>query len=66
LIGADPVLAIGVISAGVQVHHFFVDGVIWKLRNKTTASPLMLSFRDLFDRPGHAVGPIPAVAGGAP
>jgi hypothetical protein len=28
-IGADPVLAIGVVSAGVQVHHFFVDGVIW-------------------------------------
>jgi hypothetical protein len=66
LIGADPVLAIGVISAGVQVHHFFVDGVIWKLRNKTTASPLMMSFRDLFDRPGRAVEPIPLVAGGTP
>jgi hypothetical protein len=22
-----------VVMAGVQIHHFFVDGVIWKIRN---------------------------------
>jgi hypothetical protein len=65
-LGADPVLAIGVVSAGVQVHHFFVDGVIWKLKNRTTSSPLMMSFRDLVDRPRHAVEPIPLVVGGTP
>jgi hypothetical protein len=32
---------IGVFIAGVQIHHFFVDGVIWKLRNKFVSSPLM-------------------------
>jgi hypothetical protein len=48
------------------VHHFFVDGVIWKLKNRTTSSPLMMSFRDLVDRPRHAVEPIPLVVGGTP
>ncbi len=31
----------GVTLAGVQVHHFFVDGVIWKLRDKNNGTPLM-------------------------
>jgi hypothetical protein len=29
-----------IISIGVQVHHFFVDGVIWKLRNPNALSAL--------------------------
>ncbi len=36
-------LATGVLIAGVQIHHFIVDGVIWKLRNPKVASPLMAS-----------------------
>lgn len=38
---------LGIIGAGVQVHHFFVDGVIWKLKKKTIASPLMVNLDDM-------------------
>ena len=37
-------LATAVLIAGVQVHHFFVDGVIWKLRNPRVANPLTVSW----------------------
>jgi hypothetical protein len=40
-------LATGVIIAGVQIHHFFVDGVIWKLRNPRVSSPLLVHVGDL-------------------
>jgi hypothetical protein len=33
--------------AVVQIHHFFVDGVIWKLKRKTVSSPLMVNLGDL-------------------
>ncbi|HYE99333.1 MAG TPA: hypothetical protein VEJ18_10500, partial [Planctomycetota bacterium] len=36
-----------VVIAAVQIHHFFVDGVIWKLRNPRVASPLLVSLHDL-------------------
>jgi hypothetical protein len=36
----------GVVIAAVNIHHFFVDGVIWKLRNVRDASPLMMSAAD--------------------
>jgi hypothetical protein len=39
-------LATGILIAGVQIHHFIVDGVIWKLRNPQVASPLMASWAD--------------------
>ncbi|MCB0404380.1 MAG: hypothetical protein KDD51_06310 [Bdellovibrionales bacterium] len=39
--------ATGVAIVGVQVHHFFVDGVIWKLRNPAVSAPLMGNFADL-------------------
>lgn len=42
---------LGIIVAGVQVHHFFVDGVIWKLKKKTVASPLMVNLDDLIHPP---------------
>lgn len=35
------VFVTGIILAGVQIHHFFVDGVIWKLKRNTVASALM-------------------------
>lgn len=41
----------GVIIAGVQIHHFFVDGVIWKLKRKTVSSPLMVNITDLLGAP---------------
>lgn len=36
-----------IIITGVQLHHFFVDGVIWKLRSDTVSSPLSLHVPDL-------------------
>lgn len=39
-VGAHPLLVGPVAIAGVQIHHFFVDGVIWKLRNPRVRSPL--------------------------
>lgn len=41
------IFVLGIIGAGVQVHHFFVDGVIWKLKKKTVSSPLMVNLDDL-------------------
>jgi hypothetical protein len=43
--------ATGVVITGVQIHHFFVDGVIWKLKNKAVASPLMVNLADLVRAP---------------
>jgi hypothetical protein len=37
----------GVIVTAIQIHHFFADGVIWKLKRKTVASPLMINLDDL-------------------
>jgi hypothetical protein len=37
----------GVLVAAVNIHHFFVDGVIWKIRNPLVASPLMMNIADL-------------------
>jgi len=37
----QPLLAAGVITTAVQVHHFFVDGVIWKLRSRAVSAPLL-------------------------
>ncbi|MGE5201703.1 MAG: hypothetical protein ACM3O6_06515 [Acidobacteriota bacterium] len=46
----------GIVLAGVNIHHFFVDGVIWKLRNVGAQSPLMMRITDL------AVAPLPVRA----
>ena len=43
----DAAVVVGVVYVAIQLHHFFVDGVIWKLRNPRNASPLMVSLRDL-------------------
>jgi hypothetical protein len=47
--GAPAPFAEGVIIAAVQVHHFFVDGVIWKLKNQTVSHPLMMNIEDLIN-----------------
>jgi hypothetical protein len=39
-----------VMLAAVQVHHFFVDGVIWRLRNPSARSPLSSSLRAVSGR----------------
>lgn len=40
-------LAIWVVVAAVNIHHFFVDGVIWKLRDSSNASALMTNIVEL-------------------
>ena len=45
--GEPAAFSTAVIFAAVQVHHFFVDGVIWKLKNPRVQSPTMTSLRDL-------------------
>lgn len=48
LTGTSLLIAVAAVYAGVQIHHFFVDGVIWKLRNNNTlGSPLMWNINDL-------------------
>jgi hypothetical protein len=42
-VGVSVPLASAVIIAGVQIHHFFVDGVIWKLRSASVVSPLLVN-----------------------
>jgi hypothetical protein len=49
--GYDLAVATGVMSAAVQVHHFFVDGVIWKLKNPRVSSPLTSNIRDVLVPP---------------
>jgi len=56
LIGLNADFATGVTIAAVQIHHFFVDGVIWKLKRKSVASPLMVNLGDMLS-PRPAVQP---------
>ncbi len=39
--------ATGVVISAVQIHHFFVDGVIWKLERQSVSSPLMVNLDDM-------------------
>ncbi|MGH9676955.1 MAG: hypothetical protein ACRD36_07620, partial [Candidatus Acidiferrum sp.] len=55
--GVPLLFASGIVLAGVQIHHFFVDGVIWKLRRTTATSPLMVNLADM-------IHPRPVVRGG--
>ena len=43
-------VAIGVLQSTVQIHHFFVDGVIWKLKNPRISAALNTSLDELIDR----------------
>lgn len=36
-----------ILLSAVQIHHFFVDGVIWKLKNPKVSSPLLVNIPDL-------------------
>jgi hypothetical protein len=51
--------AAGIVVAAINIHHFFVDGVIWKLRDTAIVSPLMLEARD-WGLPPSAMQPAPA------
>lgn len=47
-LGIPVYLALGVSAAAVQLHHFFVDGVIWKLKRQTVCQPLMMNAKRIF------------------
>ena len=49
--GVPLAFSTAVIVSGVQIHHFFIDGVIWKLKRKTVASPLMVNIEELLKAP---------------
>jgi hypothetical protein len=49
--GVKLTFATGVLVAAGQIHHFFVDGVIWKLRNPRVASPLVVNVRHFLAPP---------------
>lgn len=46
----------GIVLAAVNMHHFFVDGVIWKLRDSAITSPLLMNIED-WNRPHAALAP---------
>jgi hypothetical protein len=48
--GKPMAFSTAVMLAAIQVHHFFVDGVIWRLRNPAARSPLSSSVRAMAGR----------------
>jgi hypothetical protein len=50
LFGKPLVFSTAVMLAAIQIHHFFVDGVIWRLRNSASRSPLSSSLREVSGR----------------
>jgi hypothetical protein len=46
-VSLDPQYTKGVLLAAIQLHHFFVDGVIWKLKSRTVSAPLSATLREL-------------------
>jgi len=45
--GYGALFSIAVVYAAIQIHHFFVDGVIWKLKNQTVSHPLMMNISEV-------------------
>jgi hypothetical protein len=45
--GRDLQFSNAVLLSAIQIHHFFVDGVIWRLREPSVRSPLSSSLRVL-------------------
>ena len=48
--GKSLAFSTAVMLAAIQIHHFFVDGVIWRLRNSASRSPLSSSLREVSGR----------------
>ncbi len=58
--GYDINLTTAVFFSAIQIHHFFVDGVIWKLKNPRVLSPLLVNLDDLLHPRRPAI--LPAAA----
>jgi len=62
--GYDIGLTTAVFFAAIQIHHFFVDGVIWKLKNPRVLSPLLVNLDELLrSRPPGLVTAVTAPRG---
>lgn len=48
--GRSMAFSSAIVLAGLQMHHFFVDGVIWRLRNSSVRNPLSSSIPELLGR----------------
>jgi hypothetical protein len=48
--GVDSAFATAIVLTAVQIHHFFVDGVIWKLKSQKVVSPLLVNIPELARR----------------
>jgi hypothetical protein len=48
--GRSLAFSTAVVLVAIQTHHFFVDGVIWRLRNQHVASPLSSTLADVAGR----------------
>lgn len=56
LSGATNAFSFAVVASAVQLHHFFVDGVIWKLKNPNVTSPLLVGIDELVKPPAPSRG----------
>jgi len=63
--GYDINLTTAVFFSAIQIHHFFVDGVIWKLKNPRVLSPLLVNIDDLLRSKPSQLATATAVAPGA-
>ena len=45
--GYSSLFSIAVVFSAIQIHHFFVDGVIWKLKNQTVSHPLTMNISEV-------------------
>lgn len=55
--GYTSVFSIAVVYAAIQIHHFFVDGVIWKLKNRTVSHPLTMNISEVAGKPTDKLAP---------
>ena len=58
LFGVQIGYATGIVLAAIQIHHFFVDGVIWKLKSSSVSSPLMVNLDDLIHEKTESLPPM--------
>ena len=49
--GYTSLFSIAVVYSAIQIHHFFVDGVIWKLKNQTVSHPLTMNISEVTGKP---------------
>jgi len=50
--GVSLELATGIVLAAVQIHHFFVDGVVWKLKSTRVSAALTRNVRNVVETTG--------------